>query len=79
MVNRWHGEDDGETWKVHIEGDAFTPDAMVVVLDTQHHDGTDDHTTLVTATPEQAREMAAALTFFADYVEKVNANPRNRG
>lgn len=54
---------------------AFAPGSpLVVVLDINHHDGTDDHTTLVTATPEQAREMATALLSFADYVAHANAS-----
>jgi hypothetical protein len=41
-----------------------------VVLDAEHHDGTDDHTTLCCLSPRQARELSTALLAEADAAER---------
>lgn len=75
--NRWTGEPEpGESWTAEIEHDRMSGgEPMVVTVWARHHDGTDDHETLVCATPAVAREMATALRLYADLAEQANGAP----
>lgn len=72
---RWDGgSDEGDTWHLEIECDRFKEGAPMVVsvwMEGEESDGV-RFDSLATASPEQAREMAAALMFYADAAEKVN-------
>lgn len=73
---RWDGGDpDGDNWCLEIEVDRFKQDAPLVVsiwVEGEEEDGV-RFDSLVTATPEQAREMAATLIACADSAERQNA------
>jgi hypothetical protein len=85
-VSRWENtERDGTRWWVEIESDMwdYEKEGLVVSIWTENEDPEDDDTrpvqTLVMASPQQAREMAAALVRCADHVEKWHAeNPPPR-
>lgn len=73
LPRHFSGASGDESWKVEIEVDRFADgEPFVVSVYTQHHDDTDDHTTLCTPSPEQARLMAAALCAVADEAERAN-------
>jgi hypothetical protein len=73
IPKKWACQSGDEVCTVEIEDDRMaTDEPIVVTLYTEHYDGTDDHATLCCATPEQAREMAAALIHYADAAERRN-------
>ena len=73
----WTGSDDGETWRVEVELDRMKEGRpFVVTIYSRHHDGTDDHTTLVCLSPEQAMEVSDLLAKCASQARKLN---RERG
>jgi hypothetical protein len=70
IPKRWTGGADGESWAVEIEHDRFSEtEPFVVSLHATHTDDTGTGETLVCASPEQAREMAAALLVYAHFAE----------
>lgn len=75
-TSNWTGQDsDGVGWKVEVEADCFSGgDPMVVSLSVDNtEDGKRvDEGALGMLSPGQAREMAASLKFWADYVEHRN-------
>jgi hypothetical protein len=73
IPKRWTGGSDGVSWTLEIEHDRFSETEPFVV--SLHATGTDDtgtETTLVCASPEQAREMAAALLVYAHFAAQQN-------
>lgn len=77
IPSHWSGEDEGEHWAVLIEHDRVTEgEPCVVAVEIENWDADEPHvTTLACASPEQAREMAAALTLYAAEVDRENAAP----
>lgn len=74
IPNRWEGSEGSDTWRVEIEHDRFSTDAPMVVSLWIEGEAEDEgkFDALATATPDQAREMAAALILYAGYAEEAN-------
>jgi hypothetical protein len=72
---RWSNTQGSDEWHLEIEHDRFKDDEPFVVsiwVEGTEEDGV-RFDSLVTATPEQAREMADALRIYADQAEAANA------
>jgi hypothetical protein len=74
IPNYWERkEPDGDFWRLLVENDSFDGKTQVVVLDgTYIGDGGEEEAFLGTPTPDEAREIAAALTAYANAVERAN-------
>jgi hypothetical protein len=67
---QWRNDDCEEPWSAEIEMDVFNESEGAVVSIEAKHDGED---TLITPSPAQAREMAAAILRSADAADDHNA------
>jgi hypothetical protein len=76
---RWSNMQGEDEWHMEIEHDQFSTGEPFVV--SVWMEGASEGIAwdgLATATPEQAREMAAALTLYADYADEANGRVANR-
>lgn len=76
MANRWSNETGSDEWHVEVEPDRFSEDEPMCVsvwIEGVEAETEREFDALATPTPAQARELAKALVFFADYVDKHNA------
>lgn len=78
VPNRWESTAGEDEWRVEIEADCFADDEpFVVSVWIEGEEGVDGPSersfqALATPTPEQAREMAAALVLYADLADDAN-------
>lgn len=74
IPNRWESSAGDDSWRMEIEHDRFKIDEPMVVsvwIEGETRKG-EPFDALATATPEKAREMAAALILYAGYAEEAN-------